>query len=243
MTGIAAEYIDLPGTGNTIDPFPLDYDPTEHLLPEAHHPNIATIPGSDDFLLRWYPFAPDSAQRARAEELEHQLRRTETHLAALASYGVGLPDRSHFIGPSPQGAGEVVYSVVERLDGHKLRPTREREHTEPALRVAGALLKLCDDTLTHGTPDFPQELTFAQQYTVTPVATPVRPNVVIHDIEARLEPCPTEEQRAVLVHQTLTRLSVWAPSSTEFQAAQASVRQKAARITPAMPSMLTKRRI
>jgi hypothetical protein len=240
MAGISAEFIDIPGTGQTINPFPLDFDPLEHLLPEAHHPNIATIPGSDDFLVRWYPFSKGEAAAADATKLEARLRRTEEHLASLASHGVGLPERSHFIGRNPAGGfGDVILTVVERLEGRKLEPKLDRHH-EPAARAARAVLGLCRDTLKNGDPDFPYELAYAHQYTVTPGVNPNRPNVVVHDIEARLESCPTDAQRAILVHQSLDRLNRWAPAIPLLDMAQANVRNEASKITPPRASLLLK---
>lgn len=240
MAGIAAEFIDIPGTGQTIDPFPLDFNPLDNILSEAHHPNIATIPGSDDFLVRWYPFTQAEAAPVNADQLEARLRRTEDHLSALASHGVGLPERSHFIGRNPAGGfDKVVFTVVERLEGRKLEPKLDRHHAQAA-RAARAVLCLCSDALQNEEPDFPYELAYAHQYTVTPGTTSVRPNVVVHDIESRLEDCPTDKQRAVLVHQSLDRIQHWAPDTPELKIAQASVREQAAQITPARAALFLK---
>lgn len=240
MAGISAEIIDIPGTGDTINPFPLDFNPLENLLPDAHHPNIATIPGSDEFLVRWYPFTQGEAAGADAARLEARMRRTEDHLAALASYGVGLPNRSHFIGRNPAGGfDDVIFTVVERLEGRKLEPTLDEHHAQAA-RAARAVLCLCSDALAHASPDFPYELAYAHQYTVTPAPTSDRPRVVVHDIEPRLEECPTDERRAVLIHQSLDRLSLWAPGTPELKSAQTSVRSQASTITPPRAQLLLK---
>lgn len=240
MAGISAEFIDIPGTGETVNPFPLDFDPLDHLLPDAHHPNIATIPGSDDFLLRWYPFTKGEAAGAGADRLEARLRRTEDHLATLASHGIGLPDRSHFIGRNPAGGfDKVILTVVERLEGRQLDPKLD-QHRSQATRAAAAMLSLCGDVLKNGGTDFPYELSHAHQYTVTSVATPKRPDVVVHDIEPRLEPCPTDAQMAVLVHQSLDRIALWAPTTPGLAAAQAGIRKEASKVAPPKAQLLMK---